>query len=83
MEENGGLAEPRATSVEPVLEPPEPVAGDTNAGDRVTASAAGGSALPVDRSDEWTGWKPVIVIVAVLGVLPVLVLAVAYIAHLV
>jgi len=37
--------------------------------------------VPVDRSDEWTGWKPVIVIVAVLGALPVLILAVAYAAH--
>jgi len=36
---------------------------------------------PVDRSDEWTGWKPVIVIVAVLGVLPVAILAIAYLAH--
>jgi hypothetical protein len=51
-------------------EAPEPPLGDR-------------SAPPPDRSDEWTGWKPVIVIVGVLGALPVLVLAVAYLAHIV
>ncbi len=30
---------------------------------------------PAAARDEWTGWKPVIVIVGVLGALPVLVLA--------
>ncbi len=55
---------------------PGPEPGDAGPDDPAVAGAP-----PPDRSDEWQGWKPVIAIVAVLGALPVIVLAIAYLAH--
>lgn len=36
---------------------------------------------PVSSSEEWTGWKPVLALVLILGVIPVLALAIAYLVY--
>lgn len=35
----------------------------------------------VPSSEDWTGWKPVLALVLILGVIPVLALAVAYLVY--
>ena len=37
--------------------------------------------VPVPREEDWTGWKPVLALVLVLGVIPVLALAIAYLVY--